>query len=556
MRKNLWQILALCCGISFWASVAFAKVWLLPDYQARQLYSHRVNKEDSSKPSERPQGVSCHTYGLISASEIGEGMSCSSQTRIMNVTCYGDCACASAYNKTEASCRLEGKIPGGSACMGEYYTECLCDTSLYPHTSSSCAYTLSGASCSDNNGKHYAECVNPCAGLVDNTTEWGCESYYSQCPSMCEVGKLDPCEGLADNETELGCDKYYDECPTKCELGKTCTPNDCTGYTLTSCPSGAICESCTVGCGDDTSKYKEIGCAEDAFIVNGKCKLFTGAISLTFDVRSSGKISLNMKKNVYRIDWGDESVTEETTSSKGTLTSNISHTYSKSGSYTIKITGNVEEFRIGSVSDASLTNINQLDLETVTSYSNAFSSNCSQVTGSIPALPMGLIDGSNMFSGCKQLTGSIPTLPESLEKGSYMFYDCYNLTGYIPELPRKLTIANHMFHGCSDLTGNISQLPNNLEEASYMFYSCTKLTGTVPQLPKNLRNADYMFGHVKFTGNIPELPSSLSYAAGMFYNCRYLSGDAPTKPAELNVYSGIFEGTKVTNDGSWSSGAW
>lgn len=224
MNKRVQKILLIfLCGY-FLAPAANGKVWLLPDYQARQLYSHRVNKEDSSRPSDRPQGVNCHMYGFIPASEIGEGVSCSSQTRIMNVTCYGDCACLPTYNKTESSCRLEGKIPGGSVCMEEYYTECLCDTSLYPHTSSSCVYTLSGASCSDNNGKHYTECIDPCEGLVDNTTD-------------------------------LGCEKYYDECPSMCEVGKTCVPNDCSAYTLTSCPANASCETCTPGCGNDNTVY-------------------------------------------------------------------------------------------------------------------------------------------------------------------------------------------------------------------------------------------------------------------------------------------------------------
>ena len=54
MRKKLWQILALCLGISFLASAAVAKVWLLPDYQSRQFFSHRVNDLDSSTPSRDP----------------------------------------------------------------------------------------------------------------------------------------------------------------------------------------------------------------------------------------------------------------------------------------------------------------------------------------------------------------------------------------------------------------------------------------------------------------------------------------------------------------------
>ena len=215
----------MLCGI---ASVASAKVWLLPDYQQRQLYSHRVNNNEQGSTN-KPQVVKCQNYGLIPASEIEAGMTCDTKRQIMHLTCYGDCHCPSSYDKTEASCRLEGKIPGGSSCAGEYYTTCICDTSLYPHTSSSCAYTLSGASCLDEKGKHYADCI-------------------------------DPCEGLVDNETELGCDKYYDECPSKCELGKTCVPNDCSEYTLASCPEGYSCEECTPGCGETAVKYKKIGC--------------------------------------------------------------------------------------------------------------------------------------------------------------------------------------------------------------------------------------------------------------------------------------------------------
>ncbi len=215
----------MLCGI---ASVASAKVWLLPDYQQRQLYSHRVNNNEQGSTN-KPQVVKCQNYGLIPASEIEAGMTCDTKRQIMHLTCYGNCHCPSSYDETEASCRLEGKIPGGSSCAGEYYTTCICDTSLYPHTSSSCAYTLSGASCSDENGKHYAECVNPC-------------------------------EGLTDNETDLGCEKYYSECPSKCEVGKTCVPNDCSDYALSSCPSGYTCESCTPGCGETATKYKKTGC--------------------------------------------------------------------------------------------------------------------------------------------------------------------------------------------------------------------------------------------------------------------------------------------------------
>ena len=453
MRKNLWQILALCLGISFLASVAFAKVWLLPDYQARQLYSHRVNSPDSSTSSKDPQGVNCHTYGLIPASEIGEGVSCSTQTKIMNVTCYGNCTCAPAYNKTESSCRLEGKIPGGSACMGEYYTECLCDTGLYPYTSSSCVHNLSGASCSDNNGKHYSKCVNPCEGLVDNTTDLGCESYYSQCPSMCEVGKLDPCEGLADNETELGCEKYYAECPSMCEVGKTCAPNDCTEYTLSSCPSGYACESCTPGCGNNTQKYKKTcayancsgytltscpageecksctrGCGDNAVLYRTK------GLAFQVDSPANGKISFSISGSDYQIDWGD-----------GTIDTKKTHTYTTAGKYDVDIFGGVTSFSVSSGPTAKPIKLYSLNLPKAKRI--YLRDACPTLTGTIPELPDSLTDGSYMFSGCSGLSGIIPALPDSLTNGSYMFSSCSGLTGQTPVKPSGLTSYTNILYG-------------------------------------------------------------------------------------------------------------
>lgn len=246
----------LCCVA---VSEAAAKVWLLPDYQQKQLFSHRVNTNTQNQTN-KPQDLTCHTYGLMSASEVGAGMICEVKRQILHQICYGDCACPPAYNKTSDSCLAEGKIPSGPSCDGKYYTSCVCDTSEYPYTSSSCSHRLGGISCSDDNGIHYTECVDPCANLTDNTSEWGCQSYYSQCPSLCEIGMPDPCEGLVDNTSDYGCEKYYSECPTLCEVGKTCVPNNCSEYTLTSCPTNSICEECIVGCGDDVKHYRQIGC--------------------------------------------------------------------------------------------------------------------------------------------------------------------------------------------------------------------------------------------------------------------------------------------------------
>ena len=230
---------------------ASARTYYLPDYQKEFIYGKRVEQSDTGTHTTTP---TCSAYGYYSSADRPDNSDCTLvKDPIPGLKCYSCTACSSTYTYDDSNCSGD-YIVSGSSCGGKY-AECICDPTKYKASSGGIGCSNSekvdlSQSCTDkSSGETYYKCVDdPCAGLVDNTTEWGCESYYSQCPSMCEVGKLDPCEGLADNETELGCDKYYDECPTKCELGKTCTPNDCTGYTLTSCPAGEECKSCTLGC--------------------------------------------------------------------------------------------------------------------------------------------------------------------------------------------------------------------------------------------------------------------------------------------------------------------
>ena len=235
--RRLWIMIS---GVMLFVASASAKVWLLPDYQQQQIFSHRVNGGVETPPVQPETTVDCRRYGMIPASEVSDGMSCSSSTQILETVCYGGCSCSAAYSQTSSSCRSEGKIPAGSSCMGEYFTDCICDTSLYPHTSSSCAYTPGGASCSDDDGKHFAECKNPC-------------------------------DGLTDNETDLGCEKYYDNCPSLCELGKTCVPNDCSGYSLTSCPANAYCINCQIGCGNNKTTYAMLDCNSGYYLDGNSC---------------------------------------------------------------------------------------------------------------------------------------------------------------------------------------------------------------------------------------------------------------------------------------------
>lgn len=91
-----------------------------------------------------------------------------------------------------------------------------------------------------------------------------------------------------------------------------------------------------------------------------------------------------------------------------------------------------------------------------------------------------------------------------------------------------------------------------------MFDGCSKLTGSIPALPDSLTNGDFMFSSCsKLTGKIPALPDSLTDGTSMFSGCSKLTGKTPKKPSGLiSQYTNIFQGTQVTNDGSWPSDAW
>ena len=278
-RIGFWAVLIAMCTTSV---PVCAKVWLLPDYQQRQLFSHRLNNEIDTSPALPESSRSCAAYGMSDAAEISPGMVCASSATIKNLTCYSDCYCPSEYKYTSSFCRSAGKIPSGATCLDKY-TDCICDTSLFPHTSLSCEHTLSGASCSDDDGTHYAECIDttPCPNGGDSETEksqkesngFECVFAYEGYKTSC-YNCSDPCEGLVDQDCgTMSCATYYAKCPLKCEVCQievscengfhqsadklSCVADACEGY-LDSCPANTLCnDTCLSG---NNTKYKISGC--------------------------------------------------------------------------------------------------------------------------------------------------------------------------------------------------------------------------------------------------------------------------------------------------------
>ena len=156
------------------------------------------------------------------------------------------------------------------------------------------------------------------------------------------------------------------------------------------------------------------------------------------------------------VDFGDG--TRQTYAGNNTLTS-VTHSYSESNIYTIKIIGNHSNFR----ASQNITEIIQI--------SNS------------------IINCSRMFSGCSSLT-AIPsslTIPNSVTDCSGMFSNSSNLISDI----------SNIWPSTWNYTGRIN--------ISQMFYGCSKVVGTVP--------ADKLWNSGKTFDN----------SIGCFYGCTSLT---------------------------------
>ena len=179
---------------------------------------------------------------------------------------------------------------------------------------------------------------------------------------------------------------------------------------------------------------------------------------------SSFKIQGNSLNSMYItpvencvVDFGDGTKQTYTGNNRSTQ---VTHNYSESNIYTIKIIGNHSNFRAS-------TNIIEI-IQISNSVTNCVS----------------------MFYNCTRLTVIPETLiiPDSVTNCSSMFFYCSSLTA-IPEtliIPNSVTNCSAMFYYCSSLTSDISNIwPSAWNytgtiNLNSMFYGCSKIVGTVP----------------------------------------------------------------------------
>ena len=191
-------------------------------------------------------------------------------------------------------------------------------------------------------------------------------------------------------------------------------------------------------------------------------------------------VTLQNLTGMTSIDWGD-----------GTTDSNLSHTYSDYGEYTIQVVGVavLGEFIFSQGSGTFNYFCTAIRLRYgVTSIRNSAFQNCSSLTSvTIPNSVTGIWD--YVFYYCYSLTSV--TIPNSVTIMGYRaFSNCYSLTSVT--IPNSVTImGNYTFSDCYSLTS--VTIPNSVTIiVESMFYYCYSLTSvTIPNSVTSIRSSAF-----------------------------------------------------------------
>ncbi len=242
--RSLRLCILVAAYIIFATSAGSAKVYWLPDFMGKNV--------DRSSAGKQPDIAECPSGWQKS------GANCARSQYFPGVgICYTNCETAACAAVTGLDC--------GSFGCAQTYASC-------PSKCEIC-YTDNCLNREDADApygcmEYWEDCPEKCKipypdnchGLEDVDAPYGCQTYWDGCPSKCKTPFPDNCRNREDNITDYGCQKYWQDCPDKCEIGKTCTPTDCSGFTLTAAPANASYTTCTPGCGNSAVYYKFTAC--------------------------------------------------------------------------------------------------------------------------------------------------------------------------------------------------------------------------------------------------------------------------------------------------------
>ena len=228
-------------------------------------------------------------YGTYSCSDGcgGTRTCCSSCTPKTDETgCqHGSYSCSDGCGGTRTCCSSCTPLVSETGCQyGTYSCSDGCGGTRTCCTSNPCSgvtcganASCSGGTCSCNSGYEgnaYSGCTK-----IPTCTANSCSGYtLSSCPSngqcsSCTVTNSD-CSTGSKKYKLTGCNSGYELSGGSCVKTETCTANSCSGYTLSSCPTGASCSSCTIknsNCSNGATKYKKTGCKSGYKDCNGSC---------------------------------------------------------------------------------------------------------------------------------------------------------------------------------------------------------------------------------------------------------------------------------------------
>ena len=180
----------------------------------------------------------------------------------------------------------------------------------------------------------------------------------------------------------------------------------------------------------------------------------------------------------YTVDWGD-GITN------ATVTGTQTHTYADAGSYTVAISGGLEQINLydRSANMAKLQSIERWgDIKWTTMY-EAFrgASNMAYNADDSPDLS-GVTDTSNMFSGATSFNGNLFDWDtSSVTDMSHMFSGATSFNGYLSGWDTSsVTDMSHMFSGATSFNGDLSDWnTSGVTSMHRMFSDATSFNGGI-----------------------------------------------------------------------------
>lgn len=336
------------------AGAAMAKVWLLPDYQSRQVYSDRASERKTDSIDKN--SITCASRGGVALSSLSEGQICNSPFTIPEnlQKCCSSYSCSSAYTYDDSSCDVDKKLtPKGSSCTdsngNKHYTDCGCSNS-YQSTETNCQYGVDTTTdyCEFGGVKYYGACNDDPCLQTENVMTCAAERCQADkvcgdnlclkdgCDTNCEAG-FDETTGTCKKAT---CPTLYSTTVEGCEgAGLTLIDNSelALGESVSGSVGGVNCHECTVVCKDGFVDYGQYWCNATLQTDCEKLGYSKPSGAITFCLNGQKKV-LCPYDNSYYVCAGlaENSTNNPVCSSTELLGDMIAHAYGSSSSSTAK----------------------------------------------------------------------------------------------------------------------------------------------------------------------------------------------------------------------------